>query len=619
MPLNLLDPALSAAHLSATLAAHPPRASLPPADDPAWTEAFSRPLLAPLRDQLVRRALDELDSPAPVLDDALYRDFAATGVRLRFEKRYFERRRRLARFALASLVLGDSAPPALHAAFQDAMAAILDEPSWALPAHVKDASGRDPRLIDLFVAQTCDLLAELLCVFKAQLPLGFRGRLLARLRTEVFPAFIEGDFFWRSITNNWNAVCHQGVLGAALALEDDVSILVPLLLRAREGLPRFLEGFGPDGACSEGPAYWDFGFGAFTRLDEQLETRSAGALSLFADAPLMRLIAGYAPALSLAGGRVVNFSDCASETLLRPYTLARLAHALAHPACRDQALANYARIRAEGFDFDDQRTDLAGLLRLFLHAPAMLSEVLPTAPDAAFPSLGLWVARGRDSSGHLWEIAAKAGHNDEHHNHNDIGSFIVSLDGTPLVTEIGRPEYTRDFFSPRRYEFLAARSLGHSLPVVNGHEQAAGRAHEGRLLRAETDMPCVTFEADLAPAYPPAADLASLLRRLVLDKAAGSITWTDEIELRSPGTIESALITHADTVEFLSADQIRLSRDGHALILRVLSGPLRWRRVEPHDYRGHNGEAASCRRLVLAAADGTPLRSAHTTIRITAS
>lgn len=58
----------------------------------------------------------------------------------------------------------------------------------------------------------------------------------------------------------------------------------------------------------------------------------------------------------------------------------------------------------------------------------------------------------------------RPGHNADHHNHNDCGSFLLNLDGAPALLEIGAPEYVHDFFNDKRYTFLAARPLGHSVP-----------------------------------------------------------------------------------------------------------------------------------------------------------
>ena len=49
-------------------------------------------------------------------------------------------------------------------------------------------------------------------------------------------------------------------------------------------------------------------------------------------------------------------------------------------------------------------------------------------------------------------LIAKAGHNDENHNQNDVGSFILHVNGESLLTDPGPGLYTRDYFRAARYE-----------------------------------------------------------------------------------------------------------------------------------------------------------------------
>ena len=78
-------------------------------------------------------------------------------------------------------------------------------------------------------------------------------------------------------------------------------------------------------------------------------------------------------------------------------------------------------------------------------------------------------------------FASKGGFNNEHHNHNDVGSFIFSKDGRQLITDMGRGAYTKQYFKPEtRYDFIECSSLGHSVPYFNdeipqkfGNEYAA--------------------------------------------------------------------------------------------------------------------------------------------------
>lgn len=600
---NLLTPSLSHAELVAIFRKHPPASPLPVLGDARWARALTLPASAAARDALLAAAATERDQPLPELTDALYADYAATGVRLNFENPYFERRSRLARAALALLARGEGGDSPELRSFLAKLEAVFDERSWAVPAHVKNDTGRDSRTVDLFASRTANALAEYLHIFAAVVPAPLRNRIRERLRGDVFLPYLETDFFWLENTNNWNAVCHQGILGAAFTVEDDADLLARLCLRTRAALPTFLRGFGPDGACSEGPAYWDFGFGWFAYLNHQLETRTGGELSLFADNPLVPAMAGYAPAMSLQGGAVVNFADCAPGAPLRPHILHYLGERLALPACHREALAQlHAHLENRADFLAAKRTDFFYWGRLLLDAPDILDAARGEASvssDTFYPSYGLWVVRGRDRAGRLWELAAKGGHNDEHHNHNDVGSWLLHIDGVPLVTELGRPAYTRDFFTPSlRYTFLAARTLGHSLPVINGCEQSPGEAFAGRVLRAETDADTVVFELDAAAAYPVEAGCERFVRRLVFEKSAGRVTWTDRIRLFAPGKVESAVITRAERVELESPGVALVHEAGLVLELRVASAG-EWTRVESHDYTAHDGRTATCRRLVL--------------------
>ncbi len=102
--LNLLTTPPSLGQLEAIFAAGPPIPLLPPLGDPEWQRVARQAGLRPFIQQIGRRALQECAEPLPRLTDELYADFYHTGVRLRFEQVYFERRRRLARAVMAALL-----------------------------------------------------------------------------------------------------------------------------------------------------------------------------------------------------------------------------------------------------------------------------------------------------------------------------------------------------------------------------------------------------------------------------------------------------------------------------------------------------------------------------------
>lgn len=618
-PANLLQSDWTEDALRDVFARHPRRPLLPPMESGAWTRVRANPLACELILPVRGRADAEAVQPLPELSDELYGSFSETGIRLTFENQYFERRRRLARAAVSLLVCAENDPgravlvSSVVTKFQD----IFEEVSWALPAHVNwsndDRSGKDPLQIDLFCAETANLMAEMLDVFGSLLPASLQERVRVKLQRNIFENFLQRDFHWREVTHNWNAVCHQGVLGAALSQVDDPLLLARMFGRAKAGLPLFLSGFGPDGGCSEGPAYWGYGFGWFAMLNEQLEKRTGGELSLFEGDSHLRAIALYGPRMLLANGHVVNFADGPASGGMDPARLSYLGERLDLRDCRLAAQENYRRLLREGMPWDIERADFFHFSRWLLRCPAELPEVVDSPEDCFLPDLAVLVGRGKDEAGCVWEFAAKAGHNAEHHNHNDCGSYLVNVNGQRLISEIGAPEYVHDFFLPeKRYDFLAARSRGHSVPLVNGWEQHAGAEFAARVLACEFDSSRVAFSVDLTACYPKEAQCRSLVRTFHWSKREGWITVEDAFELEEPGRLESVVICEAPVEA--GQDAVMIKGGNLSLCVAPLEG-TRFLAREVCAYRGKLGDDRSVNRLVFGLPE--PVRSGKAQYRIT--
>lgn len=528
--------------LAATLAVPVPDPLLPPLGTLYWRERFARPLLRRILAALRSTAREEAENPLPPLTDALYADYHTTGIRQRFEAVYFERRRRLARSLFCALADGPESefvPSAVRK-----LEEIFDEVAWELPAHVSSPDGKDPTVIGLFAAETAHLMAQCACLLGDALPEDLRHRIRARLRTQIADAYLtrSEELLWPRETDNWNAVCHQGILGAALLLEDNPNRLARLLHAAAPRLACFLDGFTADGGCTEGPTYWAYGFGAFMALNEQLEWRTRGRLSLVAgQEERVRAIARYGVTVTLAGGYVVNFAD-SQETPLEAHgpLLAYLGRRLNEPACMELAQVIYGGIEKHGMDMNSARCDVFYLERLLRHCPEGRTPPALHRRFDVLPDLQVFVARGGDSHGVYWEFAAKGGHNGEHHNHNDCGTYVVHLDGVPAIVEMGRPEYTSETFGPKRYENNATRSRGHSVPVINGCEQAEGAEHAARVLRVTDGDGRVEIVLDLTRCYPQEAGCTSCVRKFVFEP--GRLRVEDTVQLAASGEVETAVI-----------------------------------------------------------------------------
>ncbi len=455
------------------------------------------------------------DPVLPELSFSLFRQFADSGQRLGYERRYFARRAKLVALAAQAV----HRPGAELGGLEDALWSVCDEYTWALPSHL-------PCTVDLFAAETAHTLAETLAALGSRLD----GRVAERVREEVtrrvFEPFADpAPFPWEGTRNNWEAVCGGAVGMAALALLDDPG---PILARCGKAMGSFLAGYGDDGGCAEGVAYWAYGFGYFVYLAEAL-----GGDML--DSPKVARIAAFPQRVRLSGDAYVPFSDTTTRPSLPAGLLSLLAERFGTappavvPSFHDDHCYRWAHL---------SRT-------LAWYRPGATSA--PWERADVFPDLGWVVARGG-----RYAFAAKGGHNGEPHNHNDLGHFVLHADGVNVLDDLGAGEYTREYFGPGRYESLHPSSLGHSVPVVDGRAQEAGSDRRAVVLRAESTSEGVVFELDLTGAYD-VDGLRSLIRRFDW-RHEGRLDVTDELTVDRPMPFEELLVSRVDWTSVLTLD-----------------------------------------------------------------
>lgn len=128
-----------------------------------------------------------------------------------------------------------------------------------------------------------------------------------------------------------------------------------------------------------------------------------------------------------------------------------------------------------------------------------------------------------------WFLAAKGGFNNESHNHNDVGSFSLYVNTTPILIDAGVGTYTRQTFGKERYTIWTMQSNYHNLPVINGIPQSYGQQYKA------TDVICRPgrrfFSANIAKAYPEEAAINRWIRSYSLGDR--QLTVTDDFSLKS--------------------------------------------------------------------------------------
>jgi hypothetical protein len=483
---------------------------------------------APQTQLALEQTLSSLEAieQVPALTYTHYRSFIRSGDRRDFETPYFLRRAGLAAAALR-LFLGQGD---LKDGVQDTTWAICEETNWVVPAHEGVA-------IDLFAAETGFALADMLVVLGDTLDAEVRSRVRMEIERRIFDPYLRfyGSLWWYQGHLNWNGVCNSSVAATFLLLEPEPSRAARALELALAGLRVFLDtAFEQDGSSTEGVGYWHYGLMNFVALAEMLRARTDGAIDLLASGH-MRAIAAFPAKLLLSGSSFATFSDCDEVLHFEPGIIARLAERSGEESLLD-LLAPSALMGRNRW--------LTMLLRNILWWDGTYHAARPPG-DVYLPSGGIARLTARTPQGSPVVLAIKAGHNDENHNHNDVGSFILHVDGETLLADPGRGLYTRQYFGPQRYESIFANSYGHGVPRIGGQLQSAGREFCGQFLNVETAGSVKRAEIELARAYP-VATLDSARRQVALD-GSGTVWLQDTFRFsENPVEIEEAFITWLD-------------------------------------------------------------------------
>lgn len=517
----------------------------PIADRAAW-QAIAK---LPGSKGRLERAEQLLKEPLPDLTEALYLDFSRTGNRTRCQDVMFRRHGRVPTLVVAE---GLEHRGRFVPAIEEAVRAICAEPSWLLPAHDRSLANYYGKTveIDLHSAATSWNLAIADNWLGDALSHETRDLIRRELQRRTWAPYEsyaqrgQPNLWWATGTNNWNAVCLAGVTGSALALIEAPERRAWFVAAAEKYVQNFLHGFTSDGYCSEGVGYYNYGFGHYLLLAETISQATHGRVDLM-ELPCVRQIAQFGPRMEILPGSYPAFADCSPRA--RP----------------DVPLLDYVS-RRYGFGWQDIERQAAATAgsggSLFdlgaFGFPNSLAQRLAAEQAAGPPALrdwfaeaGILICRPRPDNRRGLGVGLKGGHNAEHHNHNDVGSFVVALQGhTPLV-DPGAEVYTARTFSAKRYDSNVLNSFGHSVPLVAGQLQREGRQAAGRLLRTEFTDEQDTIAFDLRSCYA-VKSLQKLERTFAFSRVGrGSLTVTDAVAFGEPQAFGTALITFSHDVQ----------------------------------------------------------------------
>ncbi|MFE6968903.1 heparinase II/III family protein [Isoptericola sp. NPDC057653] len=500
---------------------------------------------------------DAAAARAPTL--TLWAHYAATGERAPYER---AQRALLAEVASATLAWGATGDGAAWAPrLADAVWRLCELTAWCLPSHYAlPGTGERPPLpvpgrdvLDLSCGYVGGMLAAVDRLagdaLDAAFP-GIRARVHHEIRRRVLDPWDRDAYFWAEgedgrPPNNWAPWIVSNVLACTMVVETDRAAVERTVERALVILDRFRAGYADDGSCEEGATYWWWAGATLFEALDVVERATGGAYDGFAVPPVAAM-SRFPQAMQLDAEHQVNFSDGSPAHPPNAvwHLLARFGERVG-----DGEVVRHARWmgRAHPLGFDGQ------LAPLFLRTLAALrdpgwEEAGPSEPGMPAswyaPGTEVAVARERAHDAVGLALAVKGGHNDVSHNHNDAGGLVVSLDGHPVLIDVGVGDYVRDTFLPgARYTIWTMRSAWHSVPLPDGVEQRHGREFRATGTAFADDGAVASLSTDLTAAYPAEAGLTSLARVVALDRKEGEVRIDDAWRFAGEGEMRLVLMT----------------------------------------------------------------------------
>lgn len=525
-------------------------------------------------DIFVKEAEKYLSYPWPTILATDWMAYKTSGNRISQETPHFERR-----CALIALVLGEinEYKGRFMPQIVNGIHAICEETFWGISAHEpfswtqneKDISfirAADCDYIDLFSAETASMLAGIYYVFNKEL-CTFCPEILTRIEYECkrriqVPYLMHHEWFWMGYNhdvNNWNPWIISNLVTVFLILGKDekYNAIVKMITE----LQRFYDRIPDDGGCDEGPSYWTVSGATLFEFCDQLFVASGGKVNFLKD-PKVKKAAEYITHIYIGKNRYLNFSD---GTAVIPKPPSGIIYRMGI-FYNDNALISFAGETARQRATLDEKADFSirepRFKRDFFYC-AYFNELLSLPrfePENVYFHPDTETAAIRDG---LWLLGAKGGHNNEGHNHNDVGSFILCYDSKQVLIDPGCGTYVKDTFSEKRYSVWTMQSQYHNLPTVNGTMQKEGQNHRsGSFILRNSGVEC-----EFSKAYTENAHIKSLVRSTSLQDG---FTLKDSFIFESENNTYTEYFMTAENAEIKGSDVLL----GDKFVLRANVGKI---------------------------------------------
>lgn len=423
-----------------------------------------------------------------------------------------------------------------------------EDTSWVHTGHLKNVGEEhipiiNKNYLDLRTCSTGSQLAHVYYFLKPQLdeisPLICK-RIEYEIQNRIIDCYIENDYWWMNLTeggtiNNWNPHCNKNIIRTAMIMEKDDSKLKAVMNKALKSLDVFLSIHADDGACDEGPGYWKgAGFSYLTILSFLSEIYGISIDSFLDDR--IKNMGSYIYKVIISDDFYMSYADGNGRNPMYDVKLYKTALSLEDKALMELATDTF-KIHRERNEFYDYFIYILHDYAEYIMGYDKIKGYVPTndkayyQKDSILPDAHIAAYRQNKASADGFFVGIKGGHNDESHNHNDIGVVYVYYNGQPVIIDVGAGMYTIKTFSPDRYDIWTMQSKWHSLPVINGFMQKDGIEFKSSDFNSITSDDISIASMNVAAAYPSETGIRSFVREIALNRMIDSVMIADSIEM----------------------------------------------------------------------------------------
>ena len=418
-----------------------------------WADVRTNPDYKRALDAILKDYNDNCIGEIETTKFSKFRLFKDKGDRTSYQQTFFKRQHRMYTMAFMCLIYPENEQ--YLELLQDTIWEICDQYVWALPAHIENIEVNDNCELDLDATTMSMALAMIKVMLGERLHPLIKSRIDYEINRRLIEPFFKKRWHWEYRQNNWTAVC-AGATGCTIMLNRP-ELYELARDRINEDMKSYISSYKNDGVCVEGAGYWSYGFGYYVEYALMQKEFTKGEFDLL-DGEKIKSISTFLQKLFLDRDVIVNYGDCGVDVTVP----AGFMYGLKQLYPNDLQLPPKERLTIAPHYFP-------ACLRAFTcFDKSYASEDISKNAEYYMGDCGWFVKRTPK-----YGFSARGGCNGESHNHNDVGNFILSVDNSQIIIDMGARPYTRQYFEDAtRYTYLETSSRGHNVPIINGKYQA---------------------------------------------------------------------------------------------------------------------------------------------------